>query len=379
MNDQIRKGERRMAEELHASPEGSTMNSSSALAVQPARNERLERFTHATPTVEDVARHAGVSRQTVSNVLNAPDRVRPDTIDRVKASIDTLGYRANRNARNLRTRTSHAIAYRIPPIAGHLNSVMDTFLHELTEAVEAIGCHVLLFTSSDIDDEIDTYWELAAQAAADGIVFSGTERNDRRPAGLLKSRTPFVSFGRTWGTDEHSWVDVDGQAGTRLAIEHLLAQGHRRFAWLGSDGASVVNDERERGVREALKSSGVPAADLHVVHLVDDSARDRRCISDLLDGPNAPTAFVSMSDLQALTVLAELETRGLVPGRDTAVIGFDDSPVAAYAGGGLTTIRQPITTVAREIARLLAAQLADPTSPPEGVLLQPELIVRRTG
>ncbi len=373
-----------MAEVAERIPEGSTMNGraaahESAATLDGARGERLERFAHATPTIEDVAAHAGVSRQTVSNVLNAPDRVRPDTINRVKASIDTLGYRANRNARNLRTRTSRAIAYRIPPIVGHLNSVMDTFLHELTEAVEAIGCHVLLFTSADIDDEVNTYWELAAQAAADGIVFSGTEREDRRPAGLLKSRTPFVSFGRTWGTSEHSWVDVDGQAGTRLAIEHLLANGHRRFAWLGNDGPFAVNDERERGVRETLHRAGIAAADLHIVHLADESAQDRRFISDLLDQPNAPTAFVSTSDLQALTVLAELEARSLVPGRDTAVIGFDDSPVAAYAGGGLTTIRQPITAVAQEIARLLAAQLADPTSTPEGVLLQPELIVRKTG
>lgn len=341
--------------------------------------ERPERFVHATPTIEDVGRHAGVSRQTVSNVLNAPHRVRPETIARVQLAINTLGYRANHHARNLRTGTSRAIAYRIPPVVGHLNSVMDTFLHELTEAVEAIGCHILLFASKDLDGEIARYWELSAQSAADGVVFSGTEREDRRPSPLLERRMPFVSFGRTWGSAEHSWVDVDGRGGTRLAINHLLANGHRRFAWLGPREPGVVNDEREQGVRSAIAEASIPAADLHIVPLRDDAVADRKAIADLLDGPDAPTAWVSMSDLQALTVLAELEARGIVPGRDAAVIGFDDSPVAAYAGGGLTTIRQPITAVAKTIAQLLSAQFADPNSEPQGVLLQPELIVRRTG
>jgi DNA-binding LacI/PurR family transcriptional regulator len=345
----------------------------------PPATERSERFTHATPTIEDVAQHAGVSRQTVSNVINAPDRVKPDTIERVRLSINVLGYRANRNARNLRTGTSRAIAYRIPPIAGHLNSVMDTFVHELADAVETIGCHVLLFASPDMDAEVNRYWELSAQSAADGVVFSGTERNDRRPPTLLERRMPFVSFGRTWGAPDHFWVDVDGQAGTRLAITHLLAQGHRRFAWLAPREPGVVNDERERGVRSAIAAAGIPAADLHVVSLQDDAITDRQTIGNLLAGPNAPTAFVSMSDLQALTILGEFEARGIVAGRDAAVIGFDDSPVAAYAGGGLTTIRQPITEVAQTIARLLAVQFADPNATPQGVLLKPQLIVRRTG
>ena len=341
--------------------------------------QRPERFVHATPTIEDVGRYAGVSRQTVSNVMNAPERVRPETISRVQLAINTLGYRANHNARNLRTGTSRAIAYRIPPIAGHLNSVMDSFLHELTEAVEAIGCHILLFASTDLDAEISKYWELSAQSAADGVVFSSTERDDRRPGRLLERRMPFVSFGRTWGSSDHSWVDVDGRAGTRLAIDHLLAHGHRRFAWLGPRNPGVVNDEREHGVRSAIAAAGIPASDLHIVSLRDEPTDDRKAIADLLDGPDAPTAWVSMSDLQALTVLGELEARGLVPGRDAAVIGFDDSPVAAYAGGGLTTIRQPITAVATTIAQLLSVQFADPNSEPQGVLLEPELIVRRTG
>jgi DNA-binding LacI/PurR family transcriptional regulator len=331
------------------------------------------------PTVDDVATHAGVSRQTVSNVINAPARVRPDTINRVRASIDLLGYRVNRHARNLRTGSSNAIGYRIPPLAGRLNSVMDTFLHEFTEAVEALGYRVLLFTSPDTATEIATFQELAAQSAVDGVIFAGTERGDLRPEPLIKAHIPFVSFGRTWGEHQHSWVDVDGRAGTRKAIEHLLANGHRRFAWLGTDHDSVVGEERTSGVINTLRAAGIPESDLHLLTLSDDAAADRNALSNVLDLSNAPTAFVAMSDVQAISVLSELDSRSIVAGRDAAVIGFDDSPIATYAGGGLTTIRQPITFVARELARLLAQQLSDPSSANEGILLEPELVIRQTG
>ena len=152
-------------------------NGSSSVDVL-AQNLDGTRPTRIAPTVDDVAIHAGVSRQTVSNVINTPARVRPKTIARVRASIDTLGYRVNRHARNLRTGSSNAIGYRIPPLAGRLNSVMDTFLHEFTEAVETLGYRVLLFTSPDTASEISTFQELAAQSAVDGVIFAGTERND---------------------------------------------------------------------------------------------------------------------------------------------------------------------------------------------------------
>jgi DNA-binding LacI/PurR family transcriptional regulator len=334
---------------------------------------------HATATIEDVARQAGVSRQTVSNVLNAPERVRPGTISAVKLAIDELGYRANRHARNLRTRSSRVIGYCLPPLTAMGNSVLDSFLHTLAESAEQSGYHLLLVTAATKQDEIETYRELNAQSAIDGLVIAQTDYNDPRPAQLRERNIPFVSFGRTWGNVDHSWVDVDGSVGTRLAVEHLLAKGHTRFAWLGHRPGSAGNDERERGVREALANHGLGEDALQLVQVDSDDAIAHQRIRTILDAKNAPTAYVAVSDIQALIVLGELEQRGLVPGRDAAVIGFDDSPVAAYAGGGLTSIRQPVAQVARQLIRLLTMQFSEPASAPEGVLLHPELVVRRTG
>ncbi len=336
-------------------------------------------FPSNAATIEDVARQAGVSRQTVSNVLNAPERVRPDTIAAVKVAIDSLGYRANRHARNLRKRSSRVIGYCLPPLSAMGNSVLDAFLHTLAETAETHGYHLLLVTASSKVDEIETYSELAAQSAIDGLVIAQTEYNDPRPSELRKRNIPFVSFGRTWGETDHSWVDVDGRAGTRMAVSHLLAQGHRHFAWLGHNPGSASNDERERGVREAMHSAGFNAEALRLVDASGNDEEAHKRIRQLIDRPDAPTAYVAMSDLQAISVLRELDQRGLVPGRDVAVIGFDDSPVAPFVGGGLTSIRQPVAEAARELIRLLTMRFTNPLSATEGVLLQPELIVRRTG
>jgi DNA-binding LacI/PurR family transcriptional regulator len=310
-------------------------------------------------------------------VLNAPDRVKPETILSVRAAIDALGYRANRHARNLRTQTSKVIGYCLPALTATGNSVLDTFLHTLVESAEGFGYHTLLITAQDREQEIRTYEHLAATSAVDGIVFAQTTDADPRPAALRQMRLPFVSFGRTWGDLDHSWVDVDGAAGTRKATEHLLARGHQRFAWIAHEPHSVGTHERERGVIEAVQRAGFSNDAVHIIHAgPQDSGLG--ALRGALDSPDRPTAFIAGSDLQAITVLAELESRGLTPGRDAAVVGFDDSPVSAFAGGGLSSVRQPIATVTSELVRLLNDQFRDPGCAPEHILLEPELVLRRT-
>ncbi len=329
-------------------------------------------------TIEDVAHQARVSRQTVSNVINAPHRVKPETNLRVKAVIDTLGYRVNRSARNLRTQQSRVIGYCLPPINAAGNSVLDAFLHALVEAAKDRGYHLLLVTAQDKTSEMNSYWELAAQSAVDGIVFAQTDYDDPRPPALLDAKVPFVSFGRTWGKVEHSWVDVDGAAGTRMATEHLLQLGHRSFAFIGHSTRSVGNVERERGVIDSLVAAGIdPEENLSLIDVDGDtSVADQLAL--VLDGTHAPSAIVTVNDVHAVTALAELERRGLTPGHDVGVVGFDDSPVASVAGGGLTSVRQPLGRVATELIGALASQFDRPAGQPRGVLLSPELIVRRT-
>ncbi len=206
-------------------------------------------------TITTVARHAMVSRQTVSNVLNSPHLVREETRARVLASIEALGYRANQAARQMRTGRSRLLAVRIGPAGDGINgSVLDTFLHGLTETASSAGYRIVLYTAADDAGEIATYDDLLASYDLDGFVLTSTHHGDVRTAWLAEHDVPFVTFGRPWGAPAgHPWVDVDGAAGTAAATRHLIAAGHRRIAFVGWPDGSGVGDDRRAGWLAAMR------------------------------------------------------------------------------------------------------------------------------
>lgn len=334
------------------------------------------------PTVGDVARAAGVSRQTVSNVLNAPQRVRPETRSRVEEVIAALGYQPNRAARALRFAASRLIGYRYEPVHEEsLASIHDRFLHALAEAGREADHHLLLFTADDAEDEVAACTRLFQTGGVDGFVLYGIDRGDPRPSALLRLGAPFAAFGRTDYDADHPWVDVDGAAGTATAVDHLVARGHRRIGFLGWPEGSAVGDRRAEGWRSTLDKHGL-LADSHALDVRGDEsvAGGAALAAYLFDRPAPPTAVVAASDTLAVGALQAARQRGLVPGRDVALVGFDDTPAARVLG--LSSVRQPIEAVGRAVIRALLARL--PGGPPAGQadteptgrLLAPALVVR---
>ncbi len=183
------------------------------------------------PTVEDVAERAGVSRQTVSNVLNTPDIVRPATRERVLSAIHDLGYRRHAAARRLRLRRSSTIGIRLDPYVGGISGVvLDRFVHAVTERASERGMRMLVYAARTREEEIQRLSELWEGSEIDAAIVTGTSRDDPRVRSLDQDGLPFISFGRPWGEDDiadprHLWVDVDGAAGTRAATEHALTLG----------------------------------------------------------------------------------------------------------------------------------------------------------
>ena len=149
---------------------------------QPISRSELQRgHPQVPPTLATVAQEAGVSRQTVSNALNNPDLLRPETLERVQSVIERLGYSPNRAARQLRTRSSHLIGLRFEAAPeGTSNALMDRFLHSLVEAASRTGHHVLLF-SGDPDDPLDGYDDLLRSTAVDAFVVPSCAGSKRRP------------------------------------------------------------------------------------------------------------------------------------------------------------------------------------------------------
>jgi DNA-binding LacI/PurR family transcriptional regulator len=323
-------------------------------------------------TIATVARHARVSRQTVSNVLNAPHIVRQETRQRVEDAINALGYRANQAARQMRTGRSRLIAARIEPTRDGINgSVLDRFLHGLTETADAAGYRVLLYTATDDEREIATYGDLLGTYELDAFVLVGTKYGDPRTEWLADRDVPFVTFGRPWDQlDAHPWVDVDGAAGTAQATQRLLDAGHRRIAFLGWPVGSGVGDDRRAGWRDALHAAGVDPTGLHR-ETEDGIAEGERLMRDLLVAV-APTAVVCASDSLALGALQAI--RDVDP--PVSVIGFDDTPVAAAVG--LTSVSQPLGEAAARCVDLLTGVLDGNHETPTRVLLQPSLALRHT-
>lgn len=335
------------------------------------------------PTLADVAERAGVSRQTVSNALNNPDLLRPETLSRVQQAIDALGYLPNRAARHLRTRASHLIGLRMSPAQEFTaNATMDRFVHALVEASREAGYHLLLFSGgpglpdATAADLVRGYDDLLRSTAVDAFIVTDTYLGNPQTRWLSERRAPFVAFGRPWADPDarHPWVDVDGAAGVVLATEHLLQRGHERIAWLGWDGSSYIGQDRRSGWEQAMATAGRATEGLAVA-VADTVDAGRAASAQLLD-ETGPSAFVCASDTLAVGVLHTLADRGRHPGRDIAVVGFDDSQVAQVVPHGLTSVRQPLERVALELVRALEALLARESYDGRGVLLTPTLAVR---
>lgn len=334
------------------------------------------------PTLSDVAARASVSRQTVSNVLNAPHVVRPETLSRVRQAIDDLDYRPHLAARQLRTRRSRLLALRMEPLRDGINGVvLDRFLHALTEQAQTHGYQVLLFTARDDEGEVRGYEQLTATHEIDAFVLASTHHGDRRTAWLRERGLTFVTFGRPWGyEDAHDWVDVDGSRGTAEAVAHLVRAGHRRIGFVGWPRGSGSGDDRRAGWARAMDEHGLATEGLDVE--VDDGVDQGEAATDLLLGaPDAVTAVVCASDSLAVGALAAVRGRGLLPGTDVGVVGFDDTVLATTLG--LTSVAQPIDDVATACVRRLVTRL-DPvlsrspalTAGAPTALLTPRLVVR---
>ncbi|HEX5919992.1 MAG TPA: LacI family DNA-binding transcriptional regulator [Nocardioides sp.] len=332
----------------------------------------------APATLDSVAARAGVSRQTVSNVLRHPGRVAAPTRERVLAAIRESGYRPSLPARQLATRRAHAIAVRAERQQDGISGlVLDAFYHGLAEAGQDNGLRVLLYAQAEDEAaEVALIDELVLTGAADAVVLTATSSDDERPAHLRQQGTTFCAFGRPWGHEDepHDWVDVDGALGTALAVEHLLDRGRRRIAYLGWPGDGdepSTGTDRRRGWFDAITAAGLPGDPLEA-HSLNDAQAAQAAVAALLDGPDVPDAIVCASDTLALGAhRATLAAAGDHP----TVVGFDATPVAAALG--LASVAQPIDQAAHLCIDLLTDRLETPDRPARGVLVPPVLHIPR--
>jgi len=236
-------------------------------------------------TIQDVARAAGVGRQTVSNVLNGSGRVGEATKARVLDAVTTLGYYPHQGARSLRSRRTRQLAYVMPPmqlLPG--NYIMQQFLQALAAAsVRRSHSVVLVVPDGDPRGEMR---RLIASRSVDAFLLSELQPDDPRVVLLAEAGMPFACFGRVGPALPQHWVDIDNHAAIIDAVEHVLARGFSRVAFVGYRTANHWDHERQNGFRAALARHGVPDDEVSVL-LVDEASARRKIQSPARPGAGA--------------------------------------------------------------------------------------------
>lgn len=335
----------------------------------------------ANVTIHDVAKEAGVSIATVSYVLNNRRRVGEDARRRVLQAVERLGYRPNITARNLQAGETRLLGYSWRPTPpDQFNPILDRFLHAVAEAAAAHGYRVLTFPTPSLEAELTTYEEMILIGQVDGFFLSNTNQDDARVRSLLDSGFPFVSFGRANPEWDFPWVDVDGTEGVRQATTHLIQQGHRRIACLAWPEDSLTGRYRLQGYLDAMRQAGLCVEAEWVVVAENTHADAYAKTLTLLDLPprQRPSAIVAMSDLMAMGVINAGWDHGLEVGRDLAVVGFDDAPIARFLRPPLTSISQPLDQVGEHLVSMLVALIKGQKLAKRQILLAPNLVVRES-
>ena len=325
-------------------------------------------------TLNDVAQEAGVSRATVSLVLRESPLVAPATRNRVTDAMASVGYVYNRGAARLRTGMSGTIGLIVPEIT-------NPFYAELTSGIDdtldAEGKLTFLANSKDQPERQDRFLRRIREQGVDGIILSAAEGSTAALADQLREwRLPFIQILRTIDETTGDFVAPDYRVGTQLAVDHLIGQGHRRIALMPSIRKTSAAQQRIEAFGTVLRTLGLAPA--YILPCANDRAATAAALDDLLQGQERPTAVICHNDLMALGVMHALRSRGLVPGRDLGVIGFDDIPEATNTHPQLTSVATAPATVGREAAKLLLRRIASPSGPPERILIEPRLMVRDT-
>ena len=329
------------------------------------------------PTSADVAARAGVSRTTVSFVLNDRADVKiPDaTRRRVLEAADELGYIPHAPARQLAGGRSHVIALVLRQSAEQVagDPILVETLRGLASAARTGGFRVMVEPLA-LDGPGSSYASLLRAQHADGLVVSGPRVDDPALLELVRDGFPVVLQGSLPEAAVTS-VDVDNVAGARLATDHLLSLGHRRIACVtNAPLVYTAADERLTGYRQAIEASGLEYDPDLVAEGDFDAASGHRAMATLLGRTTIDAAFVA-SDVVALGAFGALREAGYrVPG-DVSIVGFDDIPLAAFFDPPLTTVRLPAFELGQTAGRALLERIAN-RAIPHRTLLPIELIVR---
>lgn len=338
---------------------------------------------HSPATIDDVARRAGVSVSSVSNVLNGREsRMRADTLARVQQAIAELKFRPNQSARRLKLGHMPMIGLLVPSIA---NPFFGTLARWVEDAAIAHGYGVLLCNTQRSAEREQEYAQAFMAQGVQGVIVGSALQAQEHLAPLIRGGLAVVSFDRT---AQHAdltmdYVSLDNHRAGAMAAEHLLALGHRDIAYVSAPIRSVNRIARMEGAREACTRAGaqfevqfgeVPAGQVEV-----EMAEVGRTAALALQAKGClSTGYVAMNDMVAIGMVAGLRQCGLRVPEDVSVVGIDDLFLGQYISPALSTVRQPMQEMATAAVERVLARMKNSGESPHELVFVPELVARES-
>ncbi|WP_262704671.1 MULTISPECIES: LacI family DNA-binding transcriptional regulator [Streptomyces] len=325
-------------------------------------------------TLRTIADQLGLHVSTVSRVLHAkPDEslraASTSTVERIRRLADELGYQPNPHATSLRTRRSNLVGVLVPRLS---DMVLATIYEGIEEAAAEHGLSTFVANTGDRPEAQRTRTNMVIGRRVDGMIFGDAYVDGRFLDEVAGRGIPFVLVSRTAGA--HPSVTCDDYLGGRLVAEHLLELGHRDVAVVAGEPYASTGIDRTAGLVDRYREAGLSVPADRIAQSRFDVSGGHAATARLLDTPNPPTAIFAVNDFAAIGAIGALRNQGLRAGDDVAVVGFNDTPLAAELPVPLTTVRSPMLDMGREGLRTLVRLLEGEAV--ESKRLRPELIVR---
>jgi len=325
------------------------------------------------PTIDDVARLAGVSIATVSRCLHMPDIVAAKTRERVLSAVRQTGYNLNAAAQSLRQRRSNTVLVVVPDIG---NTFFSEILGGIQQQASAVGLTMLIGDTGRIKSREDAYVRYLLNGRADGALLLADPQAAWFDIPALNDLgiPPIVAISEVGPDSGPVTVSIDNESAAHAAVRHLIGQGHRRIAHVAGPPSNILTGQRLHGYHRALSEAGLP---LHpALELAGDYslASGRAAFESFKIQTDRPTALFFANDEMAMGFLSSAYAAGIRVPRDVSIVGFDDIHFAQSCIPALTTIRQPRAEMGATAMRLLLSIIAGEA--PASVRLPFDLVIR---
>ncbi len=326
-------------------------------------------------TMQDVAEQAGVSKATVSHVINETRFVEETTKERVQDAIRSLGYRPNVAARSLTTQRTRVIGLIV-------SDVTNTFFGEIMLGVEDVlianGYSLMVCNTSEVLEREEYYIDILLRQGVDGIIAAAASQNWDALNEAAKLNIPIVMLDRTFDNAKSPYVGVNNKYGAYLGTKHLIERGYREIGILSGFQRLSTMRERLSGFEMALSEAGLPLREYWSVASRLSIEDGQRAMRELMTQEERPRAVFVCNNLLSLGALMGLQALGMRCPEDVAIVGFDDHPWAQVSSPPLTVVRQPTYRIGETAARKVLQALNGDQDDIPSALFNCELILRQS-